>query len=399
MVKVKNSVHILTLLFCILIIVNELLLSLPFLTVFLALAIALQKIFCIRFLLTNTTNSTYDVPKVFGKTNTPQVEAEIVIDMLDEIKQLIEQEISVVSKEHIRVSQLIQSAVMELTQSFKALKSLSHEQQHLVESAFSINDDGLENNKNSLATFIRESNQSIENFVQVIIETNQQSKETVAHTDEMVNKLNGVFSLLEQVESIANQTNLLALNAAIEAARAGDAGRGFAVVANEVRSLSESSTELNNDIRAEISQAQETITNLRKSVEAMTSLDVTSTLQAKEKVQGIVRHISNINEDTQTAVGRLAEISPQIDENTGIGIRSLQFEDLTYQTIDSLSSNIKNLSILSEYIQKLDSGSDISIQLKRLKEECQRIIAESKQANEVRTVSQSSMDEGDVLLF
>src|SRR3546814_20416939 len=88
-------------------------------------------------------------------------------------------------------------------------------------------------------------------------QVSRQSVTTVGQIDEMVKHLDAIFDLLGDVKTIADQTNLLALNAAIEAARAGEAGRGFAVVAEEVRSVAESSTNFNEQIRTPASVSTE----------------------------------------------------------------------------------------------------------------------------------------------
>ena len=55
-----------------------------------------------------------------------------------------------------------------------------------------------------------------------------------------------ITTVSASIEEIASQTNLLALNASIEAARAGESGKGFAVVAEEIKQLSEDTS---NEIR------------------------------------------------------------------------------------------------------------------------------------------------------
>jgi methyl-accepting chemotaxis protein len=219
-------------------------------------------------------------------------------------------------------------------------------------------------------------------------------------TDDMSKQIEGIFSLLGQVENLASQTNLLALNASIEAARAGDTGRGFAVVANEVRALSVNSTELNNDIREEISSAQIIIEKLRGSVETMASADMTSTLEAKSKVSLMVENVGAANIKANVIVEELAELSPKITDTVALGIRSLQFEDLTHQALSSLKNNMLTISSLNELINEFElSKVDTHQQLQILQRQCQNLIEQSQHSDEKRSVSQSSMDEGDIELF
>ena len=72
-----------------------------------------------------------------------------------------------------------------------------------------------------------------------------------------------ITSISDAISGIASQTNLLSLNASIESARAGEAGRGFAVVAEEIRSLSDETSE-------EISKISDLATRLLRAVDTLT---------------------------------------------------------------------------------------------------------------------------------
>ncbi len=325
---------------------------------------------------------------------------ELIQTSLQEVSTVVAQQISVVENELNRTNTLVRDAVEGISSSFKHLQSLSSQQQHMMGQVIS-KQQGINSQEGlSLENFVIDSSKTLEEFVNVIITTSKQSLQAMTYTDDMSSQLEGIFDLLSEVESLASQTNLLALNAAIEAARAGEAGRGFAVVATEVRALSVNSTELNNDIRQEISKAQNIISNLKSAVEEMASADMTSTLESKENVSGMVTHIGQMTTDNNQLLAELARLAPEIDTTVATGVRSLQFEDLTSQALNSVQHNLDSLNELSQRLSRINLfESDHLAQLNELLALCKTTVETNNQHNENRSVSQESMDEGDVELF
>lgn len=372
--------------------INELFSQIDLLSVFIALALLV-------ILLIQTKKKGNIVERV--SDNDTEKKYQLIDEVIQDLHRLLEQEVDIIDNEINRTSGLVGDAVQGISACFKDLQQLSQEQQAMISALVTESQSIGDDKGTTLASFVNDSNETLNTFVSVIVNTSKQSLETMAFTDDMVKQFDAIFSLLEQVENIASQTNLLALNAAIEAARAGDAGRGFSVVATEVRSLSVNSTELNEEIRKEIALAKGTIDKLRKSVEAIASADMTSTLQAKDNVGTMMQNVENANKASINKVDKLSIIAPQIAEAAALGIRSLQFEDLTYQALNSLKVNVDSIRQVNNELNQFDNSPNQCRvnQLKALKEKCFYIFEKTKSHNDNRSVIQDSMDEGDVELF
>ena len=136
----------------------------------------------------------------------------------------------------------------------------------------------------------------VTNVTQIVAEVSEEC--------EKIRESLGVFSNFievydqsnQDIEDIASQTNLLSLNANIEAARAGEVGKGFAVVAGEIRSLSDSTTQL---IEENKRQAAETVPKINASIEDIRQLLVS---------------INSMNDKISNIAATTEEISAQSEE-------------------------------------------------------------------------------------
>jgi methyl-accepting chemotaxis protein len=128
---------------------------------------------------------------------------------------------------------------------------------------------------------------------------------------------------VDLIGTIASQTNLLALNAAIEAAHAGETGKGFAVVAQEVKALSNQTTQATHEISEYIAQVQLTT---KSAVDAIGEIGTIineidqSTGQVMQAVISQVAATDEIAQSIDDATSGISEITSamhDVKENAG----------------------------------------------------------------------------------
>jgi methyl-accepting chemotaxis protein len=112
-------------------------------------------------------------------------------------------------------------------------------------------------------------------------------KEVYASVSDLSHKADGIGSIAQTIEDIADQTNLLALNAAIEAARAGEAGRGFAVVADEVRKLAEKTMVATKEVGEAVTGIQRGVSGTLAGMDSTKKVIEQSMTQTDEAARGL----------------------------------------------------------------------------------------------------------------
>lgn len=211
----------------------------------------------------------------------------------------------------------------------------------------------------TIEVFANEVSNILSQYVGLLVDVSEKSVQAVHHIHDMVNELEAMFSLLEDIRTIADQTNLLALNAAIEAARAGESGRGFAVVADEVRKLSKSTEQLSTQIRDRAHRAKSTITEVRHIVGDIASLDLNDAINAKGHIDEMLNTLGTMNQEISVAMERLNKLNTATNEDVSNAIRALQFEDLTTQMIGSMQTSLAQLSALQAALARVTASSSL----------------------------------------
>ncbi|WP_286239173.1 methyl-accepting chemotaxis protein [Neptuniibacter halophilus] len=321
---------------------------------------------------------------------------------IGEVSETLVHDAMIVNQEVNRVDGLIKESVHLLSDSFHTMHSLASQQAALTTEIIDQTHEGEGNSEGfSIQGFINETGYTLDQFVKVMVDVSKNSLETVHHIDDMVEKLDGIFGLIENVEGLASQTNLLALNASIEAARAGEAGRGFAVVADEVRTLSINSAQLNNQIREEIGSAKETIEVLRNTVGSMASTDMSDTIGTKDKMAHMLEHMANMNHYLNEKVMQISDIGQQLSGSVDQAVRSLQFEDISSQALASVEHNVNSLNEVSALISNVvTADNQVNPEAaEHCMTRCRELRQEAQSRNQMRTVAQNDMDEGDIELF
>ncbi|MED5509264.1 MAG: methyl-accepting chemotaxis protein [Pseudomonadota bacterium] len=323
-----------------------------------------------------------------------------VADLNRETLNSLQQQISQIAEENRQIAGLISNAISKLTDSFQGMNQQTENEDRMLHSLIDEDEQGQ-----NFSEFIRETESVLVYLADTVLKTSQESQLVMEKLEAMNGNVDGVISLLDDVKDIASQTNLLALNAAIEAARAGEAGRGFAVVADEVRKLSQKSDAFSDEISDITMSVKTTLQDALKKVSEVVTADTDMARDCKTKVGDISARMLQLNDKTQQVINGTGQVSQSIAGLVNQAVTSLQFEDMCTQLSQHINKRLDTVSELAGIIEALQQAQTQPDNL----EQCRQMLADVKQraeglqpkiaATEHKSVTQQSLDSGDVELF
>ncbi len=346
--------------------------------------------------------------RLHDERTTRQMETAL-FELFTNVNTTVKSDIQILGGELKQVRDIVNEAATNLGGSFHGLSEQTGAQKDLVLSvisSMSSTGSGPDEGAGSIKGFVVKINSVLQHYIDLMIDMSKQSLQVVHKIDDMVGQMDAIFALLADVKTIADQTNLLALNAAIEAARAGDAGRGFAVVADEVRKLSQHSKQFNEQIRAQVVVAKSTINETRDIVGDVASKDMNVAIHAKGDVDVMLNHLEELNRKITSSLDGVALITDKIDENVGVAVRSLQFDDMVTQMVGYAQGHLERveqyLDTVTRQVCEIDAlQAGANAGESRVAALCRRIELDHEQwqTRLHKPVDQRSMESGDVELF
>lgn len=245
--------------------------------------------------------------------------------------------------------------IAEITNSIDALQNLIQVQ------AGEVDDSGkaIQEMVNNISTV----NESVEKLSKAFVGLRENANVGIDKQQAVSDKIYQIESeskMLQEANTaiavIAEQTNLLAMNAAIEAAHAGDVGKGFSVVADEIRKLSETSSEQSKTIGAQLTKIRDSIGQVSEfSTNSSSSFKVVSdNIKITDK---LVSQISSAMEVQQANSRQILESLNVMSESTDKVLSAsrdmAEGSSVILKDVDTLKTNTYTIT---SNVQEMDSG-------------------------------------------
>ncbi|MBN1895965.1 methyl-accepting chemotaxis protein [bacterium] len=170
-----------------------------------------------------------------------------------------------------------------------------------------------------------------------------------------------VLEALRGIDEISKQTSMLAVNASIEAVKAGEFGKGFMVVSDEIRRLSQNTTDANKKTAVMISQFQEEFHRFHENLESVRN----TMLEVMGNSENIRQTFVSLHGD----VIRTGHSKTRMQENTDQQLQAIRDMDQlirnisteTYRIVKNIQESVEAIQAVHDQVAALQQSTDVFI--------------------------------------
>ena len=237
------------------------------------------------------------------------------------LRQFLAGEVGDTRTEIQRSAALLRDAIGKLNASFRDMEAQTRQQGQAITGLV---EQGASSGPGSGSTGLREfadaAGALIASLAQTVTESGQQSVRTVQTMDDAVGQLDQIFALVKELESVA----------------------GAAVYGERIRTL--------------VNNSKDMVGRVRTMVEETADREMSAGVDAKIKADALLAQVHAINRALAEGMGVVARCSEQIREAVGTAVRSLQFEDITAQSLAAAGQHLDRLQAVNEQAARLEEA-------------------------------------------
>jgi methyl-accepting chemotaxis protein len=285
---------------------------------------------------------------VSAASEIPLPPVEDVYDVCREAVSLIEQDSKAMRAIFDQTRNIVRDAATDLSTSLRSLEQIAGEQHTILREIGSFEGASEET---TLASFVRDISGTVEGLDGALTRMADTTRSVSESTTRLANDLEGVFSVLARVKSLAHHSHILAINASLEAARADDAGEAFGVVASEMRELASKSSRFNAAATDSVDHVRKSMNQVTAELQTAANDGVATAEISRGRTVELVQDLERLERRLAVALDRVDGLSTDAKARAGDAVRALQFEDMVTQLFGVLSERLRRIEYAAYAVQ------------------------------------------------